>query len=340
MAWELERHDVVKLIVNRQLVELKAGSTLLDAAGAAGVHISTLCYHPRLPAHAVCRICLVDIKGQDRPLPACVTLANEDDVVETETKSLQDFRTMNAQWLLARHPNDCLRCEVNGLCCFQNLVNEHQGAESWPSIPMGPTACPARVRSTSSSIWRGVSKFIECGLCVDACGDAGQQQHVIGLAGHGSDRLPVTVFDLPLADTLAGIGKVAICNGIAACFAARDSQRFPLMRLLDAVDRRGAEGAASLFHPKALRSTGSSFDDAQGAAADIEALVATRLPPRKHGPRYARHRMASAANADDLTVITPEGERCTFEMHIGAMVRDGRTTGVSRSLARQVRDHG
>ncbi|MCK4586104.1 MAG: [FeFe] hydrogenase, group A, partial [Gammaproteobacteria bacterium] len=42
---------------------------------------------------------------------------------------------------------------------------------------------------------------IECGLCVEACGDAGQQQYVIGFAERGSGRLPVTVFDHSLADT-------------------------------------------------------------------------------------------------------------------------------------------
>ncbi|MCK4588181.1 MAG: [FeFe] hydrogenase, group A, partial [Gammaproteobacteria bacterium] len=39
------------------------------------------------------------------------------------------------------------------------------------------------------------------GLCVEACGEAGQQQYVIGFAERGSDRLPVTVFDQSLADT-------------------------------------------------------------------------------------------------------------------------------------------
>ena len=44
-------------------------------------------------------------------------------------------------------------------------------------------------------------RCLECGLCAEACGEAGQQQHVIGFAGRGSGRVPVTVFDRPLADT-------------------------------------------------------------------------------------------------------------------------------------------
>ena len=30
------------------------------------------------------------------------------------------------QWLLARHPNDCMRCEVNGSCGFRNPVSDYQ----------------------------------------------------------------------------------------------------------------------------------------------------------------------------------------------------------------------
>ncbi|WP_230182583.1 [Fe-Fe] hydrogenase large subunit C-terminal domain-containing protein [Aquabacterium sp. CECT 9606] len=460
---------MVKLTVNGRSVELKDGASLLDAASAAGVHIDTLCYHPCLPARAVCRMCLVDVEGQGRPLPACVTPTKDGDVVETDTQSLQDARTMNGQWPLARHPNDCMRCEVNGSCRLQNLVNENQWAESWPRIPLGPAACPAHVLSdhASPSIWRDVSKCIECGadltimeegaellarlkegrrlpiftsccpgwvnwveinrpdilphlsttkspqqmhgaltkrgrfahklgaqfaqglaepyvVSVMPCtakkdeavrpGMSGDLDHVLttrelarmirargmgGCLGGGGEPKSMdpkileermhAIYAIDqraphrrsheneevqklYADELSEPSSLAALALLHTSFAARGSRRLLLMRLLDAVDRRDAEGVASLFHPDALWSTGSSFGD--------EALVATRLPPRGYGPLYARHRMASAADADDLTVITPQGERCAFEMEVGTVVQDGRTTSVIRSLARQGRDHG
>lgn len=194
---------MIRLTVNGRTVELNEDSTLLDAANEAGVHIPTLCYYPRLPSHAVCRMCLVHVDGEAHPQPACVTKAKDGDLVETDTSDLQEFRKTNAEWLLARHPNDCIRCEVNGRCKFQNFIGEYQLEDRWEKVPMGSAEHPEHVLTdhTSPSIWRDISKCIECGLCVEACGDAGQQQHVIAFAGHASDRLPVTVFDQSLADT-------------------------------------------------------------------------------------------------------------------------------------------
>lgn len=194
---------MIKLTINDRPVEVEPGASLLDAARQAGVHIPTLCHYPRLPTHAVCRMCLVERAGESRPQPACKTPARDGDVIATDSQALQAFREANAQWLLARHPDDCLRCEVSGTCAFQRLVNENQWQDRWEKRPPGADEHPEHILTdhTSPSIWRDLAKCIECGLCAEACGAAGQQQYVIGFAEHGSARVPVTVFDRPLAET-------------------------------------------------------------------------------------------------------------------------------------------
>jgi NADH-quinone oxidoreductase subunit G len=194
---------MITVTVNGRSREVDNGLSLLDVARKAGIFIPTLCYYPCLPSHAVCRMCLVDVEGQSKPQPACTTMAKDGDVIETDSSDLRAFRQTNAEWLLARHPNDCLRCEVNGDCQLQRLVRQYQWEERWPEVAIGSPNHPEHllIDHTSPSIWREFSKCIECGLCAEACGEAGQQQNVIGFAERGFDRVPVTVFDKPLSET-------------------------------------------------------------------------------------------------------------------------------------------
>ncbi|OWY14783.1 hypothetical protein B6V72_05950 [Thioclava sp. F34-6] len=194
---------MITLTINGRHIDVEDGTSLLEAAKTAGIHIPTLCHYPGLPAHAVCRMCLVEIEGTQNPQPACRTLAKDGDVVTTDSEALTAFRKADAEWLLARHPNDCMRCEVNGACQLQRLVHENQWEERWPKTPAGAVTASEELSCdhTSPSIWRDLSKCIECGLCAEVCGDSVQNQNVIGFANRGFDRRPVTVFDVPLSQT-------------------------------------------------------------------------------------------------------------------------------------------
>jgi len=193
---------MLSLTVNGKQVKVPKGSTLLTAIRAAGARVPTLCYHPEFKAHAVCRMCLVDVEGHNKPVAACHYPCEENLDVTTDTQSLKDFRRSDLQFLLSRHPNECMRCEVSGDCKLQALVQEEQVEEVWPKSKRGSLQHPELTRlhdHTSPSIYRDMEKCIECGLCVQAC-DA-QRIHAIGFAERGGATLPVTAFDKPLAET-------------------------------------------------------------------------------------------------------------------------------------------
>ena len=63
--------------------------------------------------------------------------------------------------------------------------------------------------------------------------------------------------------------------------------------------------------------------------------VDTQLPPRQYGPHFRRHLMVSPAEAADLTLLTPDGERCRFKMEVCKMEEDGRSRTVIGRLERE-----
>jgi NADH dehydrogenase/NADH:ubiquinone oxidoreductase subunit G len=70
---------MVNLTINGKQVQVKAGTTLLDAAQSAGVKLPTLCHHPELEAYGGCRLCSIEISrnGRASVTTACNTLVEE-----------------------------------------------------------------------------------------------------------------------------------------------------------------------------------------------------------------------------------------------------------------------
>jgi NADH dehydrogenase/NADH:ubiquinone oxidoreductase subunit G len=118
--------DEIVLTVNDKQLKIKKGTSILEAAQAAGIYIPTLCYHPDLPADDECKLCIVEIEGrQDFPL-SCNTPATEGMRVQTNTPTLQTLRRDTLKQILARHPCGCLVCWRRNRCkpydiCLRNV---------------------------------------------------------------------------------------------------------------------------------------------------------------------------------------------------------------------------
>src|SRR5579863_6399961 len=65
--------DFVSLKIDGHPVQVKKGLNVLEAARTIGTSISFFCYHPGLSSPAVCRQCLVEVKGQPKLVPSCYT---------------------------------------------------------------------------------------------------------------------------------------------------------------------------------------------------------------------------------------------------------------------------
>ena len=93
---------MIKLTLDGRTVHANEGELLLHAAARNGVFIPTLCHDDRLEPYGGCRMCVVEVEGAPRPLPACATRVREGMVVSTNGSTGQLRRTLT-EMLLAEH---------------------------------------------------------------------------------------------------------------------------------------------------------------------------------------------------------------------------------------------
>src|SRR6266511_1963700 len=95
---------MVEFTLDGRAVSASEGELLVHAAARHGTFIPTLCHDDKLEPYGGCRMCIVEVEGAPRPLPACATRVTNGMVVSTNSSVPQYQRTLTAM-LLAEHLN-------------------------------------------------------------------------------------------------------------------------------------------------------------------------------------------------------------------------------------------
>src|SRR5688572_24555978 len=119
-----------KITVDGQAIDAKQGQMVLQACNDAGVAIPQYCYHPGLSIVASCRICLVEVEGLPKLVPACQTPVRDGMVVHaTSPKSIANQKQV-MEYLLINHPLDCPVCDQAGECLLQDYSYQYGRSQS------------------------------------------------------------------------------------------------------------------------------------------------------------------------------------------------------------------
>ncbi|EJL53756.1 NADH-quinone oxidoreductase, chain G [Rhizobium sp. CF122] len=169
---------MVRITINEQMLEVEAGSTVLQAAERLRIDIPTFCYMKRLPPLASCRMCLVEIEGQRRLQPSCATAVTDGMVVRTNTPLIEETRSSMLDMLLANHPLDCPICDKGGECELQNQVMAYGPRES--RFRDAKRVFHSEDIRLSPVIIMNVNRCIQCQRCVRMC------EEVVGAVALGT----------------------------------------------------------------------------------------------------------------------------------------------------------
>lgn len=102
--------------------DVENGKMIIEVADEAGIYIPRFCYHKKLSVAANCRMCLVQVENNRKPVPACATPIT--DGMKVFTKSEEAIHSQKAvmEFLLINHPLDCPICDQGGECELQDLA--------------------------------------------------------------------------------------------------------------------------------------------------------------------------------------------------------------------------
>jgi bidirectional [NiFe] hydrogenase diaphorase subunit len=170
----------VTIRIDGELITASSGHTILEAARVAGKKIPGLCYMPGLTAVGACRLCIVEVAGVNRLLPACTTPVADGMAVTTRSEKINSYRRIALELLFSERNHICSVCVSNGHCELQSLamelgVTHVRFAYSYPKL---------QVDATHERYVLDHNRCILCTRCVRACAEV-EGAHVWNVKSRG-----------------------------------------------------------------------------------------------------------------------------------------------------------
>ena len=208
------------MLMNGNTFSFEPGETILDVARRSSIDIPTLCYLKGATPTGNCRMCVVEVEGSAKLLPACDTPVSSGMKVQTESPKVVEARKLIIQLMLSSGNHNCAirgsegndwtkfqlgvqeddqsseLCPAWGDCRLQDLAYRYQvSAEKHLE-----TEVPYPMETVNPFIVRDFSRCIKCGRCVQACNDV-QVNNAIDFGYQGADVKIITPGDNPLKDS-------------------------------------------------------------------------------------------------------------------------------------------
>ena len=176
---------MITLKINGKEITVADGTLMLDAAKEAGYDVPTFCYHKDLAGVGTCRMCLVEIEGQRKMQPACITPVMADMNVLTETDTVRQARSSMLEFLLSNHSLDCPVCDKGGECKLQNMVRQYGPKKGFHLEKK--VRFHAEDYVLSEVIVKNSNRCVQCTRCVRVCQEI-VGRGVLGSVGRGSHQ--------------------------------------------------------------------------------------------------------------------------------------------------------
>lgn len=155
---------MVNLTINGKAITVEENTTIMEAAAQNGIPIPKLCYLKGINEIAACRVCVVELEGNDKLITSCNNVAEEGMVIYTNSPKVRKSRRTTVELILSQHDSNCVSCARSGNCSLQKVANDLNILD----IPFKME--PERKDwDKTFPLLRDSSKCIKCMRCVQIC---------------------------------------------------------------------------------------------------------------------------------------------------------------------------
>lgn len=197
--------SVRTLQLDGKMITALEGQTIFSAAWDHGIRIPHLCHLDGLSDVGACRLCLVQIEGQKRLQPSCMTKVTEEMVVQSDSPVLRAHRKLIVELLFAERNHICSVCVLNGGCELQDLAME-LGIDH---IRLRPQYPHLPVDISHERFGLDHNRCIPCTRCVRVC-DEVEGAHTWDVSGRGRNSRIISDLD-------EAWGESASCTSCGKC---------------------------------------------------------------------------------------------------------------------------
>ena len=182
----------ISVRIDGQLCTATEGQTIFEVAQANGRYIPALCHMEGVTSAGSCRLCLVEVSGVNRLLPACTTPVRSGMSVTTNSETLAHHRLMALELLFTERNHYCAVCVSNGHCELQTLartlgLTHVHFPYNYPRLP---------VDASHPRFVLDHNRCILCSRCVRVC-DEIEGAHVWDIAARGIGSMLISEMSRP-----------------------------------------------------------------------------------------------------------------------------------------------
>lgn len=171
---------MVNITIDHHEISVPEGTTIMEAAASIHIPIPKLCYLKNINEIGACRVCVVEVEGQDRLVTSCNNVVENDMVIYTNSPKVRRNRKHTVEMLLSQHDARCATCVRSGNCSLQSVANDLNIIDTPYKQELVPKEWDERY-----PLIRDANKCIKCMRCVQVC-DKIQGMNIWDVSGTGS----------------------------------------------------------------------------------------------------------------------------------------------------------